>query len=75
MTKSTAACIRADRFVAAGSDTRKYTNPCTLANGIFAIAEPQKLQVSLAFQPMHLVPGEAWPQQALAKKTYPEIIP
>jgi hypothetical protein len=41
----------------------------------FRIAEPEKLQVSPSFQPKHLVPGEAWPQQATAKKTYPEIIP
>jgi hypothetical protein len=46
-----------------------------LANGIFAIAEPEKLQVSQCFQPNHLVPGEASPQQAIAKKTDPEIIP
>jgi hypothetical protein len=46
-----------------------------LANGIFAIAEPEKLQVSPTFQSMHLVPGDAWPQQATAKKTYAEIIP
>jgi hypothetical protein len=42
MTKSTVACNRADRFVA---DTRRYTNPYTLANAIFAMAEPEKLQV------------------------------